>query len=326
MKSKDYPGNVEKTGVRGMRPVADAPATGGANSRAEMLLTMSSSAGDEEIKTTSPGQTNTGIDAQLQSILTTLIDASPYQPRWFFDETALDALATSIQTRGLLKPLIVRPIGNGRFELIGGERRLRACKLAGIGQVLCLVRNYDDHEARILAMTDNEQEDLSDYEWGMGYQKALSDGSETSQRSLARSLGIDSSLVSRRISLTKFPQRIQELLNKNPRLITLNYVKRFNDLIAVNEQIVFEVVAEMFDKGLQQEAALRKIEYKMGSGGGSSVTQTPKKISGLGSFRVSGKRLELKLDKTINSEKLAQKIESFLYGLDATEFHEVESD
>lgn len=323
MKSKDFPGNPNNLGVRGMRTVADMPAVGGAGARAAMLQQLE----DKRMSDLEPTQPLSGEyfasdEVWLQEVATELVDVSPYQPRWFFDEAGLEALATSIQTRGLLKPIILRPLANGRFELIGGERRLRACRLASIQKILCLVRKLDDHEARILAMTDNEQEDLSDYEWGVGYQKALQDGTESSQRSLARSLGVDVSVVSRRLSLTKLPQDIQDILAKKPSLITNNYAKRFIDLAAANDHVVLEVVKEMYECGLQQEAALRKIELKLAEPGSNVSAEAPKKLEGLGSLKVSGKKLELKFDKSVNPVLLSRKIEAFLNSLDASEFHE----
>lgn len=329
MKSNDFPGNPNNRGVRGMRSVAEMPAVGGASARAAMLQQLGD--GGEQVDVAMTAQPHVGEyfaagDMWLQELEEGLIDVSPYQPRLFFLDAGLEALATAIQTHGLLKPIIVRPLPNGRFELIGGERRLRACRLIGRTTITCLVRKLNNHEARILAMTDNEQEDLSDYEWGLGYHKALQDGTEGSQRSLARSLGVDVSIVSRRLSLMKLPQPILDILSKNPRLITSNYAKRFIDLSAEYPEVVLAVVNEMHDCGLLQEAALRKIELTVAAPNSVRISDTPKNFAGLGSLKVSGKKLELKFDKAVNPTILGRKIEEFLNSLDVSEIHEAKMD
>lgn len=100
----------------------------------------------------------------LQDIPIDQIVVSPYQPRLVFDVKALEDLATSIQTIGQGKPVLVRPLPDGRFELVGGERRWRAIKLIGWQKIQAIIKPMTDGVAMVLALTDNEQEDLSDYE------------------------------------------------------------------------------------------------------------------------------------------------------------------
>lgn len=325
MKSNDFPGNPNSLGVRGMRSVAPMPAVGGAGARAAMLQRLEAEQGQVILGTDKQpltGEYIAGDGTWLQEVDENLIDVSPYQPRLYFDQANLEALAASIKIHGLLKPIIVRQLSSGRFELVGGERRLRSVRLIGCKGILCLVLTLSDYEARILAMTDNEQNDLSDYEWGLGYHKALQDGSESSQRSLARSIGVDVSTVSRRLSLMKLPKQVLDILNIKPGLITSNYAKRFIDLAAVNADVVFEVVKEMHENGLQQEAALRKIDLKLTAPGTPDHSTAPRNIAGLGSLKVSGKKLELKFDKNVNHEALFRKVEAFLNSLDASELHD----
>ncbi len=101
----------------------------------------------------------------LRELSVELISANPRQPRRHFDDTALEALAESLRTRGVLQPILVRPIPGGRYELIAGERRWRAAKLAGLELIPSLVRPRDDAESLELALIENmAREDLNPVE------------------------------------------------------------------------------------------------------------------------------------------------------------------
>ena len=101
----------------------------------------------------------------LRDLSVELISANPRQPRRHFDDTALGALAESLRTRGVLQPILVRPIPGGRYELIVGERRWRAAKLAGLELIPSLVRPRDDAESLELALIENmAREDLNPVE------------------------------------------------------------------------------------------------------------------------------------------------------------------
>ena len=101
----------------------------------------------------------------LRELSVELISANPRQPRRNFDDTTLGALAESLRTRGVLQPILVRPIPGGRYELIAGERRWRAAKLAGLELIPSLVRPRDDAESLELALIENmAREDLNPVE------------------------------------------------------------------------------------------------------------------------------------------------------------------
>ena len=91
----------------------------------------------------------------LRELALDLIAPNPRQPRRDFDEDALMALAGSIRSRGLLQPVVVRPLAGGTFELVAGERRLRACKLAGLERIPAVVRQAEDWERLDLALAEN---------------------------------------------------------------------------------------------------------------------------------------------------------------------------
>jgi ParB family transcriptional regulator, chromosome partitioning protein len=99
---------------------------------------------------------------ELRTIPVELIEPNPHQPRRTFDEEALAALAASLETRGVLQPVLVRPLAGGRYELIAGERRWRAAQLAGIEQIPAIVRHHDDAASLEIAVIENmAREDLN---------------------------------------------------------------------------------------------------------------------------------------------------------------------
>src|SRR4051794_24752878 len=99
--------------------------------------------------------TSSREEAGLREIPTELIRPNPNQPRREFDDEALLALAESVKARGILQPIVVRPLDGGRYELIAGERRLRAAVIAGLGQVPAIVRLTDESERLELALIEN---------------------------------------------------------------------------------------------------------------------------------------------------------------------------
>src|SRR3954453_23624517 len=98
----------------------------------------------------------------LREVLTELIRPNPSQPRREFDDKSLLALAESVKARGILQPVVVRPLSGGTYELVAGERRLRAAVIAGLGQVPAIVRETDESERLELALIENmARQDLS---------------------------------------------------------------------------------------------------------------------------------------------------------------------
>src|ERR687893_1720115 len=106
-----------------------------------------------------------GDEDGLREIPTDLIDPNPRQPRRTFDETKLAELADSIRARGVLQPIVVRPLAGGRYELVAGERRLRAAKIAELETIPALVRDTEDWERLDLALAENmARQDLNPVE------------------------------------------------------------------------------------------------------------------------------------------------------------------
>ncbi|MCH7776826.1 MAG: ParB/RepB/Spo0J family partition protein [Gemmatimonadetes bacterium] len=162
------------------------------------------------------GSANPGNEAQTGVILVPLenLHANPLQPRQHFGEEGLEALACSIAENGLLQPIIVREDSDqaGEFEIVAGERRWRATKRAGLGQIPAIVLNLSDAQALELGLLENVQrEDLTALELAKGYQRLMSDFGH-SQESLARKLGKSRSHIANTLRLLNLPPRTQEML------------------------------------------------------------------------------------------------------------------
>ncbi|MBO7492470.1 MAG: ParB/RepB/Spo0J family partition protein [Bacteroidales bacterium] len=131
------------------------------------------------------------------------IDANPFQPRTQFDEEALEGLAQSIKTYGLIQPVTVRPSEGGRYQLISGERRYRAAKMAGLTEIPAFVRAVDDMQSVQMALVENIQRaDLNPIDVAMSYQMLVEECHLT-QEELSEKLGKDRSTISNYLRLLR---------------------------------------------------------------------------------------------------------------------------
>jgi ParB family chromosome partitioning protein len=137
------------------------------------------------------------------------IDGNPFQPRTHFDEQALEELAASIRKLGIVQPLVVRETGNGRYQLIAGERRLRAARIAGLTQVPAYIRTADDQAMLELALVENiQREDLDAVEVAISFQRLIEECNLTHEE-LSDRVGKQRSTISNYLRLLKLPAEIQ---------------------------------------------------------------------------------------------------------------------
>jgi ParB family chromosome partitioning protein len=135
-----------------------------------------------------------------------------YQPRTRMDEAALAELAESIREQGILQPILVRPVGEGRYEIIAGERRWRASRLAGMAQVPVLIRTIPDESALAMALIENiQREDLNALEEAHGIQRLIDEFGMTHELA-AKALGRSRTAVSNLLRLRALSAPVQELL------------------------------------------------------------------------------------------------------------------
>ncbi len=159
-------------------------------------------------------QTGTAVPATSGSreIAISAIDPNPNQPRMHFDEEALSELTASIRAIGLLQPVLVRPLKDGRFELIAGERRWRAASRAGLSVIPAIIRVTDDVSSIEQALVENlHREDLTALEEAAAYQQLLDDFRMTHE-TIAEKVGKSRSAITNAIRLLSLPPSIQLLL------------------------------------------------------------------------------------------------------------------
>mgnify|MGYP001080389386 CR=1 FL=1 len=151
----------------------------------------------------------------LASLAISAISPLPGQPRKRFDDDALGELAASIAARGVIQPIIVRPKGNGRYQLVAGERRWRAAQKAQLHEIPALVRDLDDREVMALALIENiQREDLNPVEEARAYHR-LSEDEGMTQADIARMVEKSRSHVANLQRLLNLPEDVLDLVEEN---------------------------------------------------------------------------------------------------------------
>lgn len=186
------------------------------------------------------------------------IRKNPHQPRKEFDEERLEELGSSIKKHGLIQPITVRYIGEKRFELISGERRLRAAKLAGVKEIPAYIREADDEQSMAFALIENiQREELNPLEVALGYKRLLEEFDYT-QSEVAERVGKNRTTVTNMLRLLSLPDFIQSALKSNQ--ISMGHARA---LISIEEEEVQKkILKKILDKGLsvrQIEEEVRKL-------------------------------------------------------------------
>ena len=198
------------------------------------------------------------VEANL-NISVDSIDANPFQPRTNFDEQALEELAASVRKLGIVQPLTVRETGMGRYQLIAGERRLRAARLAGLTHVPAFVRTADDQAMLELALVENiQREDLDAVEVAISFQRLIEECRLT-QEQLSDRVGKQRSTVTNYLRLLRLPAEIQlGIRNKN---LTMGHARTLVNIEDPRKQI--GIYYKIIDGGLsvrQTEDLVRHLQ------------------------------------------------------------------
>lgn len=230
------------------------------------------------------------------------ISPNPFQPRLDFDKEPLVELANSIKEHGIIQPITVRKIGRNEFQIISGERRYQASKLAGIDELPCYIRIADDQHMLEMAIVENVQrKDLNAIEIALSYQRLI-DECNLSQEELGKKVSKNRSTVANFLRLLKLPVEIQKALrddkitmgharallalsNEKEMLLTLNEILENNlSVRAVEEKRKSQV------KSLNTPLALSRYELRMQNNMAyqlSSKVNIKKKVSGKGQIIIS---------------------------------------
>jgi ParB family chromosome partitioning protein len=189
------------------------------------------------------GFTDKTDSEEIRQIPIDQIVPNPYQPRTVFDDEKIDELCQTIRTHGLIQPIVVR-VRNNQYELIAGERRLRASKKLGMERIPAIVKEFNDTQTASIALIENlQREGLTAIEEAMAYQKLI-DLHNLTQESLAQRLGKGQSTIANKLRLLHLPQPVQDALMA--RTITERHARA---LIPLKEaDIQLKVLQEIIDR------------------------------------------------------------------------------
>ena len=180
------------------------------------------------------------------------IEANPWQPRSKFDEEALVELAESIKSIGIIQPITVRILENGKFQLITGERRFRAAKMIGLNKIPAFVRLANDQNMLEMALVENiQREDLNSIEVAITYQRLIEECNLT-QEQLSQKTGQDRSTVTNFLRLLKLPEPIHAALRDKK--ISMGHARA---LLSVSDP---QIQAKILNDILKNELSVRRIE------------------------------------------------------------------
>ncbi len=156
---------------------------------------------------------NATDNEQVVTVNINEIEPNRDQPRKVFDEAALNELADSISVHGLIQPILVRPLLNGRYSIIAGERRWRACRIAGIDDIPVIVKALDEKSSEEIAMIENlQREDLNPVEEALGYKNLIERHSLT-QEDLSARVGKSRSAIANSLRLLNLPENMLDALS-----------------------------------------------------------------------------------------------------------------
>ncbi|MBR4671758.1 MAG: ParB/RepB/Spo0J family partition protein [Bacilli bacterium] len=169
---------------------------------------------------------------------------NPYQPRKVFDEDKLNELANSIKEHGIFQPIIVKKSSIKGYEIIAGERRVKACKIAGIEKIPAIVRDFTDEQMMEIALLENlQRENLNSIEEAMAY-KNLLDAMKVTQEELAKRLGKSRSHITNMLGLLNLPEEVKDMIVEEKISMSharvLSKMENKEEVIALANRIVNE--------------------------------------------------------------------------------------
>jgi ParB family chromosome partitioning protein len=209
----------------------------------------------------------------LRELPVAQVQPNPFQPRTSFDDDTLGELVASIDASGLLQPVIVRP-RNGQYELIAGERRLRAVQQLGWQQIPAVVRDVDDRTLLTLALIENlQRHDLSPIDEAQGYQRLI-DEFQVPQAEVARMVGRNRSTITNLLRLLKLPDSVRQLVHE--RKLSEGHARA---LLALETGDDMQTVAS---RAVAEGWSVREMESRVkegASGNGSGAVAAPSRTA-----------------------------------------------
>jgi len=183
------------------------------------------------------------------------IRPNPYQPRQEFNDAALDELAASIEQLGIIQPITVRALGEGKFEIISGERRLRAARRAGLGRVPAFVRKANTEQMLEMALVENVQrEELNPIEVALGYQRLMEECGLT-QEKVSERVSKSRATVANFLRLLRLPPRIQAALRDKE--VAMGHARA---LITIDDH---EAQIDLLKQTIDEDLSVREVERRV---------------------------------------------------------------
>ena len=197
----------------------------------------------------------------FQSLPVDVIRRGKHQPRRIVEESSLEELAHSVQARGIVQPIVVRPTESGGFEIVAGERRWRAAQMAGLDEVPAIVRECSDREAAAIALIENiQREDLNPIEEAQGY-RTLADEFGLTHQELADAVGRSRSAVSNALRLLDLNEDVRALVEQSD--LDMGHARA---LLSLSGAVQSETAAEVVRRGLSARETERLVRSKVKGG------------------------------------------------------------
>jgi ParB family chromosome partitioning protein len=195
-----------------------------------------------------------------------LIETNPYQPRTGFDDESLQELASSIQKLGIIQPITVRDLGRNRYQIITGERRWRAAKLAGLSRIPAFVRTADDQGMLEMALVENiQREDLNSIEVAISYQRLI-DECKLTQEEMSERVGKKRSTITNYLRLLKLPAEIQLGIRENK--LSMGHARALISIEDTDDQL------RLYKDVIEKDLSVRKTEEMV-----RSLTEEPSEMT-----------------------------------------------
>ena len=221
---------------------------------------------DTDITSAESIENSTKIVGSISELPLNQIEVNPFQPRTDFDEDALQELAISIKELGVIQPITVRKLGYDKFQLISGERRFRATRIAGLNSIPVYIRIANDQEMLEMALVENiQREQLNPVEVALSYQRLI-DECKLTQEKMSERVGKKRSTITNYLRLLKLPAEILSALKKED--ISMGHARA---LINVNNP---ETQLNIFRDAVSNKFTVREIEQIVKDFGNTNYTKT----------------------------------------------------
>lgn len=291
------------------------PATPSLRDKGELLGGMKFEEDEPDVGSTASELVGADLDGQTVELPLDKVVASRFQPRITFPAAAIQKLADAIElANGLLQPILVRPLPDGTFELVGGERRTRACRFLGHTTIKAIVRAMSDKVASVVALMDNDSsESLTSYERAKHLKRHCDLFANGKQIELSKQTGVAPSVINRHFKFFQLPTEIIDLLEHQPDLINEYQLPVIVDLANSDLQATLEALVRVQEGEIPISQVAGVVNAQKGKVVVAPKSQTfSSNTFGVKSATIKGKQLVIKCGDSEASEKLLGEFSAWL--------------